>query len=203
MASSTYELVQSPNANTETKDKSEPSGVPTKKPCLRLLDVVAVLTSLGCCVLDTAVMYFEYLAWRLGYQYQLVLVGLMLSIMSICMNYALPFLLLLIEARFGRSTLQNYDALIRNAACAPQIDWFWRLILFGAWVLPLGLSVVYKIFPNGHNGGQVNYDGSINFGFHALPGLEKVRANSGVLLMYNATLPFVLNATARYGSQTF
>lgn len=47
----------------------------------------------------------KYLAWYLGYQNQLVVIGFALSIMSACLGYWRTYFLTLMGARFGRSTL--------------------------------------------------------------------------------------------------
>src|SRR5690349_20332266 len=100
---------------------------------------------------------FKYLARYLGYQNQLVVIGFALSIMSACLGYWRTYFLTLMEARFGRSTLQNYEAILQNNMYGPQADFHQRLALLAFWILPIGLSVAYKLFTIGHVSSGVHH----------------------------------------------
>lgn len=169
-------------------------GVPTKKPRVRFLDIAVLIVSFGCCAVAVMIVRYPIIAWFLGYQYKLVVIGLMLSIMSVCLSYSRTYLLVLLEARFGRSTLQNYDAILQRTMYGPRTDFHWRLVLLVLWLLPLGLSVAYKLFSVTFVSTATTYTRPIDFGFFSPTGLEK--AGYGVALMANISLPFMQETTS-------
>lgn len=76
----------------------------------------------------------------------------------------------------------------------PQTDFHWRLALLAFWVLPIGLSVAYKLFTIGHVSAGVHHLDTVNFGFYLPVGLEKV--GRGIALMADLSLPFIQGTTA-------
>ena len=173
-------------------------GVATTKPLLSWLDVLVATVSISCCALATTVVRHNYLAWWLGVTYQLVLVGFLLSIMNLCLIYIAPTFFLLCEARYGTSTLQNYDAVLRSTPFASNIGWAWRAVLLLLTLLPLGLSAGYKLFVGGtstHTIGPDNTLYSDEYGLNAAPGLLPSLQTVGTSLMLNVSLPFMLATT--------
>lgn len=78
--------------------------LPARRQLFSYVHSAAVIVSLVCFVVAVATITPSWsLAWRLGFSGQIVIVGLLLSIMNICLQTVLPFLFLLVEARFGRS----------------------------------------------------------------------------------------------------
>ncbi|KAG7294636.1 hypothetical protein NEMBOFW57_004713 [Staphylotrichum longicolle] len=130
--------------------KPEALGKPIKPSLVSRLHVLAVFISLSCLaagiVITTPALN---IAWRLGFQLQIVLVGLLLGIMNICASIVLPSVFLLVEARFGRSRLQNYQAILTGKWTGSKVTWGWRIILISFIALPLALSVAYKQFLGG------------------------------------------------------
>jgi hypothetical protein len=162
------------------------------RPSFNLLDIAAVTISLLCLAMAvvTIVPSLPYAA-RLGYTRQIIIIGLLVSIMKECLKRPLKYLLLVLEERIGRSSLQNYSALLEGSPLAPNMDTSWRLILTLFIILPLALSALYKQYTGGV-GTQSLPDIESYFSPTVLPGLEKV---SGLSMMANATIPY-LNASA-------
>ena len=103
-------LVQRPHQfsiDSNTLNKPRRSvGKPAKKKNIDKWDVFALLVSFLCLALALSAVVSENLSWRLGVRnYQLIVLGFLLSIMNLCLAEVTPALLLLLEARFGPSTL--------------------------------------------------------------------------------------------------
>lgn len=200
MESDSYELIAHAQDEDSRLQDTIAIGVSAKKPKLRFMDIAIFAISIGCCASAITVLRVTHLAWYLGYQNQLVVLGLTLSIMNACLSYWRTYFLTLLEARFGRSTLQNYDAILQNAIYGPQTDLYWRVILLGFWILPIFLSVAYKLFTIGPVTRELRYPDVVEFGFYPPLGLEKV--GHGIALMANLSLPFIQETTAadNYGA---
>ncbi|KPI39913.1 uncharacterized protein AB675_11315 [Cyphellophora attinorum] len=162
----------------------------SKRP-IDVLDVFAVLVSFACLAVGVAAISPNLsLAWRLGFANQLILVGFLLSIMSLCFNHIAPTAFLRFEARFGKSWLQNYDAILRNQLFQSHSSLVWRLLILLSLCLPLGLSVAYKRFIGGKSDHYI-HDTEGMYGMAAPPGIQQVGI-TGLSLMANATLPLFL-----------
>lgn len=133
-----------------------PLGRPTKKRRFEYVHILATAVSWICLVVAyiTIVPHLP-LAWRLGFNGQIILIGLLLSIMNVCSSTVLPYTFLLLEARFGPSSLQNYEALLTSRTTLPQTRLIWRLALGLSILLPLGLSVAYKRFLGGRSSAEI------------------------------------------------
>ena len=150
----------------------------------------------------------ESISWRLGLKnYQLIVVGFLLSIMNLSLGSVAPTLFLLLEARFGSSTFQNYDGIIRNQVFSSRLSFVWRLVLGLMAALPLGLSAAYKNFPGGESAMKVNaatYIGNASYyGMFAPPGLLLLGEQTGISLSFNAILPFLVATSSQHGSEPF
>lgn len=121
--------------------------------------------------------------------------------MNIGLGSIAPTLLLLVEEKFGPSTLQNYDAILRNKPLAPRLSMSWRVVLCFLQALPIGLSAAYKTFSGGQSIHAVNamdYVSNVSYyGIFPPPGLSRssFSRTTGISLFVNATLPF-LEATS-------
>ena len=185
----------------------EPLGVPTAKKRLHISHVLTAFVSLIRLALAVTAVANETVSWHLGQKnYQLVVVGFLLSIMSLCLNSTTPSLFLHFEARYGPSTLQNYEGILRNQILGSRLDVLWRLILGLKTILPLGLSVADKIFTRGYSSLTVNaadYIGNTSYyGMFAPPGLQSLGEQTGISLFSNATLPFMVTASPIYGTES-
>ncbi|KAI6083992.1 hypothetical protein F4821DRAFT_243820 [Hypoxylon rubiginosum] len=171
------ESVENPEQISETYDLSLPGptaglGKPCAKDLLNFLDLGAVIASFCClavsiCVIIPSLQW----GWSLGLQGQITIVGLLLSIENQCMQRVLPTTFFIIEARWGRSTLQTYDAIIRNTCVQRKTEHRWRVVILGFICLPLGLGVAYKRFLGGISTAKIVPDiNGRQYGFVPLTG---------------------------------
>ena len=170
------------------------------KPC-RIHRVTWVdLASIGMVLIGTiaaaVTIFVEPAAMHFGQKSQLVVLGFLLSIMASCSARQIKKLSLVYEASSGRSTLQNFDALLRSDYFSTTASFGPRSILLFIFCLPLGLSAAYKEFVGGSTSRTVP-SSDIRFGFTAAPGYQLI--GNGQSLVVNAYLPFwtepVLNRT--------
>lgn len=177
-------------------DHGRSLGKPTAKNQFDRIDIVATFVSMLSLLAGLVVVANERVSWQLGTStYQLVIVGFLLSIMNICLTSISPSFFLVLEARFGSSTLQNYEGLLRNHMLKSQMSLVWRIVLGCMLLLPLGLSVAYKAFLGGSSELSVSpheYIGNSSYyGLFAIPGSGNLGRRSGVSMFANATLPFL------------
>lgn len=163
-------------------------GKPMRKPLIQILDLVAVVLSMITLVLGILTVSTSFpFAAKLQYTNQITIVGFLLGIMSHCSQRVFLYLFVLLEARFGSSSLQNYDGILKWAPWTSQLSFLWRFCIMVLLLLPLGLSVLYKRFTGGVGILQSNITSGL-YAPAALPGLQNV----GFLgVMVNATLPFI------------
>lgn len=155
-------------------------------------------TSLVCLAMAILAVANETVSWRLGVaNNQLIVLGVLLSIINLCLNSVTSTFLVLIEARFGCSILQNYDGILRNKPMAPKLGLFWRLVLAFFVILPIAISVAYKTFKGGQSSKNVDSVDYVsvptNYGMLAAPGLmQKVtgQKSTGLTQFFNATQTF-------------
>jgi hypothetical protein len=172
-------------------------GIPSTKPLLASADVLALLISCAAFSLATASVYDTVLAWRLGVKYQLIVVGFSLSIMNLCLASISPTFFLYVEARYGQSTLQNYEGHTAESSSGFKVAWYWRLLLLLLLVKPLVFSATYKIFLGGQTTTAITPGSSeynSRFGIFPPPGMGSLGWASGLIVFFNATTPF-LNAS--------
>ncbi|KAH6893270.1 hypothetical protein B0T10DRAFT_269257 [Thelonectria olida] len=128
-----------------------PRGSPTTKPRCDLIDAYALFTTflcfLGCCLVVS-----PWAAWYLGFTYQIVVIGVFLSIMNVCNRRIASHFFIVSEVHWGKSTLQNLDAIMQQSVLAPNASLVWRAAIFLLMALPVGLSVAYKTFTDGQAG---------------------------------------------------
>lgn len=177
-----------------------PLGKPTMKKILHISDAFAAGVSLICLALAIVVVANTNVSWRLGVgNYQLIVIGFLLSIMNLCLAMVVPTLFLLLEANFGSSILQNYDAILRNRPLASRLSIVWRAVLGLMLVLPIGLSIAYKTFTGGESALEIdtmdyisNISNATYYGMFPPPGLLSLGFHSGISIFFNATLPFLV-----------
>lgn len=163
-------------------------GRPARKPIVNWVDAAATLLSVLCLIASVVVISpsFAYAA-ELAYTRQIIAVGFLLGVMSQCMLRTVPFAFLLIEAQYGRSTLQNLDGLLRWTPLANNLGAIWRTCIVILLLLPLGLSVGYKRYTGGIGDTHATMK-TVGLGPTAPPGTQGIGFTS---TMTNATLPFV------------
>ena len=178
--------------NTEGPGSRNPGalGIPSTKP---RISVRTGLLTIGCCLafaVAIATVQIEFLAVELGQTYQLVVIGLMLSIMWYCAQRQIQLALLSIEARHrcpmnGTSTLQNLDAILALSPLGSHVDIWYRAAMAAMLLLPLALSAGYKIFQGGYSSSSATVSQAY-FGITGPPGTQNI--GYGVSLFVNATL---------------
>ncbi|MCJ1273887.1 hypothetical protein MMC21_001680 [Puttea exsequens] len=112
--------------------------------------------------------------------------------MNQCLRIVAPKFFLLIEARYGQSTLQNFDAIIRNTVLGSRTNPLWRLNLGIYIALPIVLSFVYKagFFKSGLGTVAISNPTNIShpyYGLAAPPGVQRTAYAVGLSYMANAS----------------
>ncbi|KAL9572289.1 hypothetical protein ACKAV7_003490 [Fusarium commune] len=141
-------------------------------------------------------------AANLEQKYQLIIVGLMLSLMDLCTGKLSTIAFLQLETRWA-SLSQNYDSIIKKTVLGSLLNWRrgsqrWTLLLSASLAFPLLLSIGYKTFVGGRittevhaSGGQYGLTGPVGF----------AKFTSGSALMVNATIPFIFNNVTKLSPQ--
>ncbi|KAJ8067907.1 hypothetical protein OCU04_003492 [Sclerotinia nivalis] len=80
---------------------------------------------------------------------QLIIVGLAISLINYCFEIEARALILVVEARFGRSTLQNFESVLYNSLFIKHAHKYMQLVMLLLSAFPLILSVAYKAFNDG------------------------------------------------------
>ena len=191
-------LTQHQPANSEAIRVGHSLGKPSRKKTLDILDLLVVLVTWICLAIAIiAITPRLDVAWTLRLQHQLQVLGLMLSIMSQCLRILAPKLWVMAEAWCSRPKLQNFDAIIRNSILTSNTHLVWRALLLAFIVLPIGLSLAYKVFV----GGNSTHDFGSHASWYGMTGAPGLTRNTvlkfGPSYMTNATLPFIL-ASADY-----
>ncbi|KAH0429956.1 hypothetical protein CcaCcLH18_08101 [Colletotrichum camelliae] len=168
-------------------------GKPSRKRMFHSADIAMAFVALACLALSILVVSNRNVSWYLGIgNRQLIVIGFLLSIMNLCLASVTPTLFLLLEARVGNSTLQNYDGILRNKPLAPKLSFAWRIVLVTMLALPVGLSVAYKTFTGGESSMEIHTTDYISndtyFGFFRPPAMSS--SMNGVSFFFNATASF-------------
>lgn len=156
--------------------------------------VLAMVISLIACGLAIMVVSDHKIAWRLTLIRQLLVIGFLLSIMNLCLAYLATGIMLRLEARFGSSTLQNYDAILRGNAFRNHTDRSWRMALLLMTLLPLSLSAAYKSYTGGTSTVTMGPSSPLSnnlWGTVGPPDMEPLGTNTGISLHFSVALPFI------------
>jgi hypothetical protein len=181
-----------------TKSTHEPFsthvyGQPAQKSQIDSLDLFAVIIAMlslavSAILIDTRLPY----AAHLGYSGQIIAIGFLLGVMNQCLQRVLPYSFILVESRYGASTLQNYDGLLKWSPFTNKLSAVWRLVLMLLIALPLTLSALYKRFNDGLALQSAKTE-SILYLPTAPPGMQ---VNIGLTaIVANATVPFLASTT--------
>ena len=162
------------NGRDQRRRKSLPSyGKPQRKKWVELMDIFALVS---CFVLFIAafmtVSPSTSTPWRLALTRQFQVIGFLLSAMNLCFLSIAPKVFILLEARFGPSYLQNYDAILRNSFTNDKINFIWRGLLLILTIIPIALSLAYKEFNHGTSYSKVGDDTGNFYGFLPPSGLQ-------------------------------
>ena len=190
-----YELLKRPNHTGDEANDSASTrpllhvsgiGKPGRKRYVTFIDIATLVLSFWAVGVAVQAIRYPNLAVKLGQTYQLVLLGFLLSVMGFGVKRQAQLLMLTMEAHYGDSTLQNYDAILRNDNFAPSVGKALRLYLLLLFLLPLGLSASYKTFNNGKTILQLPPASGYNY---ELAGAVGNFSWIGLALMANVTLP--------------
>ncbi|KAK1478449.1 hypothetical protein CCUS01_04794 [Colletotrichum cuscutae] len=168
-------------------------GKPSRKRMYHVMDIAAAFVALACLALSILVVSNDHLSWYLGTgNRQLIVIGFLLSIMNLCLGSVTPTFFLLLEARVGNSTLQNYDGILRNTPMASKLSFAWRMALVTMLALPVGLGAAYKTFTGGESSMKIHAPDYITnamyFGLFRPPATAS--SMHGVSFFFNATNSF-------------
>lgn len=169
-------------------------GVPKKRNHCDPSEVAALVLSICCSITGLVCCFHRATAARLGQKYQLIIVGLMLSMMDICTSKLSTTVFLQLETRWA-SLLQNYDVIVKKSVLGSLLNMRrgsqrWTFLLSASLAFPLLLSVGYKTFVGGTITNQVFASGG-EYGLTGPVGLARFSAGSS--LMVNATIPLMFN----------
>jgi len=143
--------------NTSLRNDGNAIGRPCRRRKFEILDTAAVLSSLLCLILGIMVVLPALtISWRMGFKAQIITVGFLLGVMNICAERVVPACFLALEARYGKSRLQNYNAILAKKFLSPHIGIPWRVTMILFLALPLALSVGYKQFLGGSSTASLN-----------------------------------------------
>lgn len=120
---------------------------------------------------------------------QIIAIGFVLGVMNQCLQRILPYAFTLVEARYGSSTLQNYEGLMRWSPLSERLKLMWRTLLLLLLILPLALSVLYKRFSGGTAMKSFSSSSNATYLPTGPPGMQD--NISGPFVMANATAPFL------------
>ncbi|KAF5616952.1 uncharacterized protein FTJAE_12827 [Fusarium tjaetaba] len=179
-------------------------GNPIQRRLCDLSEIAALILSFCCSIVGIICCFHPATAVSLEQKYQLIVVGLMLSLMDLCTARLSTIVFLQLETRWA-SLLQNYDSIIKKSILGSLLNGRrgsqrWTLLLPASLAFPLLLSVGYKSFVGGKvttqvhaSGGQYGLTGPIGFANFA----------SGASLMVNATIPFMFTNSYTVSANVF
>ncbi|KAK3715418.1 hypothetical protein LTR37_007146 [Vermiconidia calcicola] len=121
--------------------------------------------------------------------------------MNLCTLTVVPYTFILLEARFGSSSLQNYEALLTSQVLSPGAKLIWRLALGFFIVLPLGLSVAYKRFLGGTSSAQITVDPPGQYGIDFPDISTWAPSGDAIYLLATSISPFL--SASQYNPQPY
>ena len=111
-------------------------GIPCQKSKASPAELLALFTSITCLALSVAGVTDSKIAFHLRMKGQLQAIGLLLATMNICLRTVTLRIFLIIEARYGLSRLQNFEAILTNSIFSSHTNLIWRLLLAANVALP-------------------------------------------------------------------
>ncbi|PMD45636.1 hypothetical protein L207DRAFT_578542 [Hyaloscypha variabilis F] len=162
-------------------------GKPQHKNRLSITDIVTAILCICFFAIAFICVRSANIALELGQKNQLIVVGLLLSLMGLCTSKQVLRLLAAIEASTGKTTLQNLDAILSSSIISSQTSFQYRMALALLLATPLALSVGYKRFQGGTTSKMLSIE-DLQFGLTGPPGTQDI--GYGLSLFVNATLPW-------------
>jgi hypothetical protein len=189
--------------NTDTIPAEDAAaGTPSHKKLISRRDLLSFAIQIVCGVASVIVVGASSVARHVGQINQLVVLGILLTVMGKTFQGRLQGLLLSIEVRSG-PRLQNLDAVVRSDALLSNTSLWMRIALFTVYLVPLALSAAYKQYVGGSISYITNDYGQLSFGPVGAPGVQGI--GNGLSLMVNASLPFFMEPKLHqaYGFNTY
>ncbi|QGI67656.1 hypothetical protein CEK26_011609 [Fusarium fujikuroi] len=177
-------------------------GTPTQRRLCDLSEIAALVLSFCCSIAGLICCFHPATAATLQQKYQLIVVGLMLSLMDFCTAKLSTIVFLQLETRWA-SLLQNDDSIIKKSILGSLLNGRrgsqrWTLLLSASLAFPLLLSVSYKSFVGGKVTNEVHASGG-QYGITGPVGIANFA--SGASLMVNATILFMFNNVTKLPPQ--
>jgi len=167
-------------------------GKPQSKSSWDKVDICVVLASFLCLVSSICVVTPRLtLSWQLHFDRQIIIIGFLLSLMNLSLRRIAPTLFLISELRWGGSSLQNYDAILRNSISLSKTGYFWRITILSFILLPLGLSIGYKRFTGGTSSAVIGSKFPGRYGLAVPPLGDFTTMNNSVYFAIDANVPFM------------
>ena len=165
----------------------EPCGKPGRKHRVPMKDIFLLSIEVLCLVAGFLTVFCSRLAIFLGQINQLIVVGFLLAVMSVCLEGLILRTALIHTASRSGPTIQDLDALLRKDIFASKVNIAYRMLLFCLLVLPMLLGIGYKKFVGGESTIIVD-NGNGFFGFSSTPG--KQRIGDGLSILPDVYVPF-------------
>ena len=170
----TFEVSPLNDTHTPLLSKDIPGfGEPRRKKLIEIADIVAVVVSLVLfAIAFKTVLPSTSIPWKLGLTRQFQIIGLLLSAMNQCLLSLAPKIFVLVEARFGHSFLQNFNAILRNSFMRDDTSSVLRGTLSIVSIVLIALSLAYKEFSYRTSHHTIYNDTSHFYGMLPTAGLE-------------------------------
>ncbi|KAK1658305.1 hypothetical protein BDP55DRAFT_637935 [Colletotrichum godetiae] len=120
---------------------------------LAVLVVSWIFFILGCCVINPETNW----PWSLGFENQLIIVGLLLALMKTCLDEIAGSTLITWQTRHATSK-PRYDAVLSRSPFRPKDSGWYYIPLIFLRGLPLGLGVAYKSSIGGEASHSIDLD---------------------------------------------
>lgn len=118
-------------------NESDGLGIPKRKVLTDKLDILALCIAWVCFVAARTVIAIFSVAYKVSYNSQLIVIGLLLSVQFLCFRRIAPTVFAQIEERIGASCLQSSDAILLNSPTIGGSGIGWRIVILFLTLLPL------------------------------------------------------------------
>lgn len=177
---------------SDSDGKASPyAGVPASKSSISWRDLSTIAVVLGAALGSVLAVYYPAAAVFLGQTNQLVVVGFCLTVMAMSTARQTTLASIMFDVRSGRSSLQDFEALLRRDFWATHAGLRTKVIILLLTATPLALSVSYKRFVGGYSSIEISAPAG-QFGYTMPPAFGRV--GIGLALTVNQYLPYWLDA---------
>lgn len=165
----------------------ESCGKPGRKHRMPRRDVCLLAIELLCLAAGLLVGFYAPLTILFGQINQLIAIGFLLAVMSMCLEGLVLHTAIIHTATRSGATIQDLDALLRKDPFASKVHAAYRCLLVCLFTFPLLLSIGYKNFIGGETAITID-NGDGFFGCSSTPG--KQRIGDGLSLLPDIYVPF-------------